>query len=174
MTDGLPGLALVVEKSERGVMQRPPRPPNESIFAHGLWQHMVWVGLLIGGVSLTAQAWAFHSGADTWQTMVFTTLTFAQLAHVMAIRSERESLFTIGVMSNRYLLGAIVLTILLQLATIYVPFLQPIFKTQPLSLVELLICCVLSVMVFIAVEIEKWMVRHWNIYNDPLYEGKPL
>jgi Ca2+-transporting ATPase len=174
VTDGLPGLALVVEKSERGVMQRPPRPPNESIFAHGLWQHMVWVGLLIGGVSLTAQAWAFHSGADTWQTMVFTTLTFAQLAHVIAIRSERESLFTIGVMSNRYLLGAIVLTILLQLATIYVPFLQPIFKTQPLSLVELLICCVLSVMVFIAVEIEKWMVRHWNIYNDPLYEGKPL
>ena len=132
---------------------------------------MVWVGLLIGGVSLTAQAWAFHSGADTWQTMVFTTLTFAQLAHVMAIRSERESLFTIGVMSNRYLVGAILLTILMQLATIYVPFLQPIFKTQPLSLYELLICCALSVMVFAAVEMEKWMVRHWNIYNDPLYEN---
>jgi Ca2+-transporting ATPase len=174
VTDGLPGLALVVEQGERGLMQRPPRPPNESIFAHGLWQHMVWVGLLIGGVSLTAQAWAFHSDSDAWQTMVFTTLTFAQLAHVMAIRSERESLFTIGVLSNRYLLGAILLTVVLQLATIYLSVLQPIFKTQPLSLYELLICCVLAVMVFIAVEIEKWMVRHWNIYNDPLYESRQL
>jgi Ca2+-transporting ATPase len=171
VTDGLPGLALVVEQGERGLMQRPPRPPDESIFAHGLWQHMVWVGLLIGGVSLTAQAWAFHSGSDAWQTMVFTTLTFAQLAHVMAIRSERESLFTIGILSNRYLVGAVIITVLLQLATVYVPILQPIFKTQPLSLNELLICCVLSIAVFIAVEIEKWMVRHWNIYNDPSYES---
>ncbi|WP_455365914.1 calcium-translocating P-type ATPase, PMCA-type, partial [Kaarinaea lacus] len=155
VTDGLPGLALVVEPGERGLMSRSPRPPNESIFAHGLWQHMVWVGLLIGAVSLISQAWAYESGSDTWQTMVFTTLTFAQLAHVMAIRSERESLFTIGVFSNMYLIGAIVLTILLQLATIYLPILQPIFKTQPLSLNELLICFGLSSVIFIAVEIEK-------------------
>jgi Ca2+-transporting ATPase len=174
VTDGLPGLALVVEPGERGLMQRPPRPPDESIFAHGLWQHMVWVGLLIGGVSLTSQAWAFHGGSESWQTMVFTTLTFAQLAHVMAIRSERESLFTIGVMSNRHLVGAVILTVLLQLATIYVPFLQSIFKTQPLTLSELFICCALSMTVFVAVEIEKWMVRRWNIYNDPSYEGKVL
>jgi Ca2+-transporting ATPase len=174
VTDGLPGLALVVEPGERGLMQRPPRPPDESIFAHGLWQHMVWVGLLIGGVSLTSQAWAFHAGSESWQTMVFTTLTFAQLAHVMAIRSEHESLFTIGVMSNRHLVGAVLLTVLLQLATIYVPFLQPIFKTQPLTLNELFICCALAMTIFVAVEIEKWMVRRWNIYNDPSYEGKVL
>ena len=169
VTDGLPGLALVVEPAERGLMKRPPRPPNESIFAHGLWQHMMWVGLLIGGVSLTAQAWAYRSGSSDWQTMVFTTLTFAQLAHVMAIRSERESLFSIGVLSNRYLLGAVVLTVALQLATFYVPFLQPIFKTQPLTALELLVCFALAGVVFFAVEIEKWMVRKWNIYNDPMY-----
>ncbi len=169
VTDGLPGLALVTEKGERGVMKRPPRPPNESIFAHGLWQHMVWVGLLIGAVSLVAQSWAIHTGSDAWQTMVFTTLTFAQLAHVLAIRSERESLFSIGVFSNRYLIVAIVLTFLLQLATIYVPFLQPIFKTQPLTLNELAICCALASLVFVAVEIEKWLVRNWNIYGDDLY-----
>ena len=172
VTDGLPGLALVVEPGERGLMKRPPRPPNESIFAHGLWQHMVWVGLLIGGVSLTAQAWSFHADSSTWQTMCFTTLTFAQLAHVMAIRSERESLFSIGVFSNRYLIGAIVLTVLLQLATIYVPFLQPIFKTQPLTVNELAICCVLSCVVFVAVEIEKWLIRNWNVYGDDLYAMK--
>jgi Ca2+-transporting ATPase len=166
VTDGLPGLALVVEPAEQGLMQRPPRPPNESIFAHGMWQHMVWVGLLIGGVSLSAQAWSYHTGSEAWQTMVFTTLTFAQLAHVMAIRSERASLFTVGVFSNLYLVGAVALTVLLQLATIYVPLLQPIFKTQPLTPNELFICFALPVVVFIAVEIEKWMVRNWNIYGD--------
>jgi Ca2+-transporting ATPase len=174
VTDGLPGLALVVEPGERGLMKRAPRPPNESIFSHGLWQHMVWVGLLIGAVSLIAQAWAFNMGSNTWQTMVFTTLTFAQLAHVMAIRSERESLFSIGVFSNRYLIGAILLTVLLQLATIYLPLLQPIFKTQPLSLTELLICCGLAIVIFFAVEIEKWMVRHWNIYGDTLYSSRKV
>jgi Ca2+-transporting ATPase len=169
VTDGLPGLALTIEPGERGLMKRPPRHPDESIFAHGLWQHMVWVGLLIGAVSLIAQGLAFQGNSGVWQTMVFTTLVFAQLAHVMAIRSERESLFTIGVFSNRYLIGAILLTILLQLAIIYVPLLWPIFKTQPLTLTELLTCCVLASVVFVAVEIEKWMVRHWNIYNDTLY-----
>ena len=176
VTDGLPGLALTAERGERGIMQRPPRHPDESIFAHGLWQHMVWVGLLIGAVSLIAQAWAFHTGANTWQTMVFTTLVFAQLAHAMAIRSERESLISIGVLSNPYLTGAVLLTVLLQLAIIYLPFLQSIFKTQPLNLTELLICCALASVVLVAVEIEKWMIRHWNIYNGTLStadHGKP-
>ena len=56
VTDGLQGLALAVEPHEKGILQRPPRPPNENIFAHGIWQHIVWVGLLIGGLSLLAQA----------------------------------------------------------------------------------------------------------------------
>ena len=60
VTDGLPGLALAVEPAERDVMQRPPRPPQESLFAHGMWQHIVWVGLLMGGVCLLTQAWAIH------------------------------------------------------------------------------------------------------------------
>ena len=99
VTDGLPGLALAAEPAERGVMQRPPRPPQESVFAHGLWQHALWVGLLIGALCLGVQAWALRAGADEaanahWQTMVFTVLTFAQMAHLLAIRSERESLFT--------------------------------------------------------------------------------
>ena len=58
VTDGLPGLALATEPAEPGVMQRPPRPPAESVFAHGLWQHCLWVGLLIGGLCLGVQAWA--------------------------------------------------------------------------------------------------------------------
>ena len=107
VTDGLPGLALAGERAERNVMQRPPRPPKESIFAHGMWQHILWVGLLMGGVSLLTQAWAIHSGSAHWQSMVFTVLTLSQLGHVLAIRSERESLFTQGVLSNRMLVIAL-------------------------------------------------------------------
>ncbi len=80
VTDGLPGLALAAEPAERGVMQRPPRPPRESVFAHGLWQHALLVGLLIGALCLGVQAWALAGdGGDAakthWQTMVFTVLT---------------------------------------------------------------------------------------------------
>ncbi len=102
-------------------MRRPPRAPTESLFAHGLWQHVVWVGLLMGGVTLATQAWAFRTGVAHWQTMTFTVLTLSQLGHVLAIRSERESLFAQGLSSNRWQLGAVVLTALMQAATIYVP-----------------------------------------------------
>jgi Ca2+-transporting ATPase len=164
VTDGLPGLALTAEPAERGSMARPPRPPGESIFAHGLWQHMLWVGLLIGGLSILSQAWAYRSGDAHWQTMVFTVLTLAQLAHVLAIRSERESLFTLGLRSNRPLLGAVALTVALQLAVIYLPALQPLFKTSPLSGPELLLCFALAGVVFLAVEAEKWLVRRGRLY----------
>ena len=93
-----------------------------------MWQHMIWVGVLIGGLSIGAQAWAYHSGDAHWQTMVFTVLTFAQLVHVLVIRSERESLFTLGLRSNLPLLGAVVLTVALQLAVIYLPALQSLFR----------------------------------------------
>ena len=92
VTDGLPGLALAAEPAERGVMQRPPRPTRESVFAHGLWQHAFLVGLLIGALCLGVQAWALGgSGGEAtrthWQTMVFTVLTLCQMTHLLAIRS---------------------------------------------------------------------------------------
>jgi Ca2+-transporting ATPase len=164
VTDGLPGLALAAEPEEHGIMQRPPRPPQESIFAHGMWQHILWVGLLMGGIVLAIQAWAYQSGSAHWQSMVFTVLTLAQLAHVLAIRSERESLFSIGLWSNRLLLGAVVLTVVLQLAILYVPALNRIFKTAPLDAAELALCVMGAAFIFVAVEIEKWMTRRGMLY----------
>ena len=166
VTDGLPGLALVVEPEERGVMQRPPRPPQQSIFAQGMWQHIVWIGLLMGGVSLFSQGWAYFTGSAHWQSMVFTVLTLSQMGHVLAIRSERESLFSQGLFSNKPLLGAVLLTFGLQMAVLYVPALQPIFKTEALSRNELLFCLAFSSVVFFVVEIEKWMRRRGWIYRD--------
>src|SRR3989304_362158 len=158
VTDGLPGLALAVEPAERGVMQRPPRPPQESIFAHGMGARIVGVGLLIGALCLITQAWALRSDGAHWQTMVFTVLTLAQMFHVLAIRSERESLLAQGLFSNVPLLGAVLLTFVLQLGIIYVPALNTVFRTEPLSLLELAYCIAVSSLVFVGVEIEKLLV----------------
>jgi Ca2+-transporting ATPase len=166
VTDGLPGLALANEPAERHLMQRPPRPPGESIFAHGMWQHIIWVGLLMGAVSLLVQAWAYHTESAHWQSMVFTVLTLSQLGHVMAIRSETESLLTIGALSNRFLVVTVVVSVLLQLAILYLPTLNAVFKTAPLDWDELLLCLVLSTVVFVAVELEKWAVRRGWLYKE--------
>lgn len=98
--------------------------------------------------------------------MVFTVLTLAQMAHALAIRSERESLFRLGLNSNRMLLGAVLLTFLLQVAIIYLPALQRIFKTQALSLVEFGVCLALSLLVLVAVEAEKYLVRRGYLYES--------
>jgi P-type Ca2+ transporter type 2C len=159
VTDGLPGLALTAEPEESNIMRRPPRPPQESIFAHGLGWHILWVGPLMAALALGTQAWSLASGSSHWQTMVFTILCWSQLAHVLAIRSERESLFNLGLRSNVPLLGAVILTFILQMTTIYVPALNSIFKTAPLSLLELVLTLAIAAAVFVAVEIEKWVKR---------------
>lgn len=159
VTDGLPGLALASEPSEANIMNRPPRDPEQNIFAGGMAAHILWVGLLMGLVTLGMQAWAIHQENTHWQTMAFTVLCFSQLGHVMAIRSDRESLFKIGVFTNKPLLGSLVLTAALQLMIIYTPFFNDIFKTQPLTFNELLLTLAVSSIVFWAVEIEKWVKK---------------
>ena len=130
-----------------------------------IWQHILWVGGLITALCLITQAWAMRVGDAHWQTMVFTVLTLSQMTHVLAIRSETESLFTRGLTTNLPLLGAVLLTFVLQMATIYVPALNPIFHTEPLTAVELGICLMLSGVVFVAVEIEKALVRRGWLYR---------
>ena len=114
----------------------------------------------MGVITLGIQAWAIHNENTNWQTMVFTVLCFSQLGHVMAIRSEKESIFKIGLFSNKPLLGALIITFAPQLMIIYVPFFNDVFKTQPLSLEELGITLASSSIVFWAVEIEKWIKRY--------------
>jgi P-type Ca2+ transporter type 2C len=167
VTDGLPGLALASEPAEPGAMQRPPRPPGESLFARGMWQHILWFGLLLGGVTLLVQAWAIRSGSAHWQSMVFTVLTLSQLGHVLAVRSERESVWHLGFWSNRPLVLAVALTLALQMAVLYLPALNQLFDTQPLAWDELLLCLLLSSVVFAGVEVEKWLARRGWIYRGP-------
>jgi Ca2+-transporting ATPase len=158
VTDGLPGIALANEKAEPDVMNRPPRKSNESLFAGGIGYHIAWVGILMAGVTLGVQGWAIHNEHPHWQTMVFATLSFAQLGHIMAIKSETQPLFSKDIYSNKPLLLTVVFTFALQLAVIYFPFANELLKTQPLTINELLICIASSFVVMAAVGIEK-MIR---------------
>jgi len=159
VTDGLPGLALAAEPGERDLMQRPPRPATERLFGLSMAWEAAGIGLVMAGVTLLLEAFAVRGGQEHWRTMVFTVLTLAQMWHVMAVRSDRALLFELGLGSNLPLLCAVLLTIGLQLALIYLPPLQPIFETAPLSLGELAACVAGSSIVFPVVEATKWLRR---------------
>jgi Ca2+-transporting ATPase len=165
VTDGLPGLAMAIEPAERGVMKRSPFRPKESIFSRGLGWQIVWVGILMGIISLGVGYvyWlrdaAEGAEASTWQTMVFTTLTLAQMGNALAIRSNIDSFFTIGLRTNPAAIGSVVLTLGLQLLVIYVGFFQQFFSTVGLGLTDLIIALLLSTVVFWAVELDKWRRR---------------
>ena len=159
VTDGLPALALSVESAEPDVMHRPPHRPNESIFARGLGRHVVWVGILMGCLSIAIGFGYWQSQKPGWQTMLFTTLTLSQMAHVLAIRSEPASLFRIGLLSNKPLLAAVILTVVMQIALVYLPSLQAVFRTVPLRAADFAFAVGVAATIFSAVEFEKWLSR---------------
>ncbi|WP_175812180.1 cation-translocating P-type ATPase [Burkholderia contaminans] len=166
LTDGLPGLALAAEPPEPNVMRERPRLPRESLFAHGTWQHILWCGLAMAAATLVLQAWALRTNHAAWQSMTFTVLALSQMGHVLAIRSERRSLFAQGVCSNLPLLGAVGLTIALQMAAIYVPALNTLLRTSALTLPELALSLAVAAVVFLLVEFEKYLLRHMLIYGS--------
>jgi Ca2+-transporting ATPase len=158
VTDGLPGLALTVEKAEKGAMDRPPYHPKENIFSRGLGRSVVFLGIMLGIITVGVAYWGWQKGDENWQTMAFTTLTLAQMGNVLSIRAGKESAFRSGFFSNRLLTGAVLLTVLLQLAVVYIPFLQPIFETHALSVEQLGICLAASVLMFLVAELEKILI----------------
>ena len=158
VTDGLPAVALGLEPTEGDAMRRPPRPAGESILAGGLWQHALWVGLLMAAITLPLQA-ASRAVGWPWQTMVFTTLAFLQLGLALAMRSEHESAWKLGFRTNLWLAGAVCVSAAAQLAVIYVRPLQRAFHTQALTAAQLAIVMALSSAALVAVEVEKWWRR---------------
>jgi Ca2+-transporting ATPase len=167
VSDGLPAISLSYEQEEKGIMSRPPRPPQQSVFANGMGIHMIWVGMLMAGIALSLQAWAINNGLH-WQTIVFNFLCLSQMGHVLAIRSNTQSFFSVGVFSNKPLIGAVIIALLLQVVITYVPLFQPIFKTEALTLNEFLLVGILSLIVFFAVEIEKAVFRRSRTQHAPL------
>jgi P-type Ca2+ transporter type 2C len=167
VTDGVPALALALEPGESNVMQREPFQPSESIFARGLGGYIIRIGLVFAIVTIGLMKWAFDrthavgypGDPDTWKTIVFTTLCIAQMGHALAVRSVNKLVIEINPFSNPLLLWAILGTILLQLAVVYIPLLRSFFGTHPLSLFELGVCFGCSLLIFIWIEGEKLFVR---------------
>ena len=140
VTDSLPALALGVEPVEEGVMDQPPRDPSAGLFSRGFSLRLAWQGLMVGGLTLGAYLLGlFHLGAPGMEgaaanTMAFATLTLSQLFHAFDVRSERTSLFRLGVFSNPAMNKAFLVGLLLQAAVLLAPPLQAAFSVVPLTL----------------------------------------
>jgi Ca2+-transporting ATPase len=172
VTDGLPALALAVEPAEPGIMQQPPFSPKDSIFARGLGSYMIRIGVIFAFLTIVLMEIAFHApeSAGTWnanwKSIVFTTLCLAQMGHALAVRSDYKLLAQLDLFSNPFLLGAVVVTTLLQLALLYVPVLSNFFGTDPLSLPELGVCFGFSALMLVWIEAEKIFIRWYESYKN--------
>ncbi len=164
VTDGLPGLALSNEPAEPDIMKRPPRPPKESLFAQGMIPKVLLHGSIMAGLALYIQHWALGQGHTVamQQTLVFTFLCFAQLAHVLSVRSNDHLIFKRSIFSNPPLWGAVFLTILLQLALVYIPALHPIFKTTSLAWNEMGMVLMMTGAALVGFELSKMVVSRMS------------
>ncbi|MEW6365791.1 MAG: cation-translocating P-type ATPase [Acidobacteriota bacterium] len=159
VTDGLPALALGVEPAEKNVMKRPPYSATESVFGRGMGPFIIAIGIVMGIMSIGAAFGLWRAGDPRWQTVLFTTLVLTQLAVALAVRSEENSLFRIGILSNPHMLFAIVTTVAAQLAVVYMPIGQRIFRTASMTAAEIALSFGLAVLAFIVVEAWKVAAR---------------
>jgi len=158
VTDGLPALALGLDPTEEDIMRRPPRDPNKGIFSGKMGFNIFSQGIFIGFLALCAfyLGFAFYS-LDIARTMAFATLSFSQLSQSLNSRSEKYSIFKIGLFTNLYLIIAILISGFLQFIVISMASLQVFFKTVPLTLIQWWIIIILSLSPIIYVELLKLM-----------------
>ncbi len=158
-TDGLPALALSIDPRDPDVLHRPPRDPLESVFTRRVLWLIASVAILITIGIIPVYTWAVNSGATIQkaQTIAFTMLVMFEMFNAFNCRSEKHSITKLGLFTNAWLLLAVASSIVLQLAVIYVPFLQPLFNTTALNLVEWLIIIVVSASVILVVEAGKFI-----------------
>ncbi len=166
VTDGLPAIALGLDGASKGIMKKPPRPLKEGIFANGLGLKIASRGILIGLVTLVV---FYMSLLDTnnlkaAQTMSFATLVLAQLIHVFACRSVDRSIWRRDLFKNGWLIAAVVSSFLMLLAVIYIPSLQTIFRTLPLSLFDWLVVFIASLIPTFAFEL-RYLPTSWRRYR---------
>jgi Ca2+-transporting ATPase len=165
VTDGAPALALGVDPAHGGVMSRPPRPVGEKVITRQMWMGILQIGIVMAvGTLLMLDAslpGGFIEGTGTLryaQTMAFTTLVLFSLFTVLSSRSDERSAFE-GFFSNHWLWGATLLSVLLQIAVVYVPFLQNAFSTVPLSLADWGRCVAVASSVLWLRELAKLLQR---------------
>ncbi len=155
LTDGLLGLGMGVENPEPDTMKRKPYSPTEGVFSRGAGFQTIWVGVMIGALALGLGSWYYFTDRPEWQTMIFTSLAFMQVFQALASRSNKESLFKLGMLSNPLLAGMALLVVMLQLMVMYIPTLANFFEILPLSGSDLMIAVSMGLFVFVVMELEK-------------------
>ena len=169
ITDCFPALALGTEKAENDIMKRSPRDSKESIFAGGVSKDVIWQGFMIAIITIVAYVvghymesgvWEFVNSADG-MTMAFLTMSMAEIFHSFNLRSRRHSIFTIKG-QNKFLWGAMVVSLLLTLAVIYIPFLSNAFGLETISLMEYGVSLLISFTVIPIVELVKFFQRRYE------------
>jgi Ca2+-transporting ATPase len=165
LTDAAPALALGVEPSDPQRMSRPPRDPSSSVITPKMWFEMGLIGAVVAAGTLGVLDWALPGGlipggesVERARTLAFTTLVFFQLVNVFNARSDTRSAFA-RPFSNGWIWAAIAISALLQVAVIYVPFLQAAFGTVPLGPEDWLVCLAVSSLVLWPMEVMKLVGR---------------
>ncbi len=155
VTDSLPALALGVDPAEKNLMDRKPRNPEKNIFDKGMITRIIYQGIMVGALTLAAFVFGSQRSLEAGRTMAFTVLALSQLVHAFNVRSNRQSVFKVGLLSNRYLLGAVALSALLVFAVLEVPLLASVFKVTALGAAEWKMVGALSLAPVVVVEAVK-------------------
>jgi Ca2+-transporting ATPase len=161
VTNGLQDVALAFEPAEEGVLDRPPRNPKEGVLSGLMIQRTFLVGIILAAGTVFMFVSELNAGAslEKARTVALTTMVFFQFYQAFNCRSERQSIFKVPLMSNPFLFLSMVAAFFAQLAVLYVPFLQWIFRTVPLTITEWAEIAVVTVTVVVVVETDKWIRR---------------
>ena len=175
ITDGAPALALGVEPTAKGILNRPPRKRDAFLFELHEGIMIPVQGFIIGICTIFAfylSYYIFREDINTARTMAFTVLTLSQLFHALNCRSQDLSFFSIGPFKNKWLLLAIGLSFTIHMGVVYIPFLEPIFKTVPLNFTDWYIVVLISIVPFVIMEIYKLirrLVLKWRKDEEEYY-----
>jgi len=172
VTDGLPALALGMEPGAPDAMRRPPRDPSEPVLSRRLWPLIAVQAVIDAAATLLAFSWAYQTTGDIRfsQTVAYSTLVTAELLRAFTSRSQVRSLASMGFFSNPWLVRATLVSFALLLATLYVPFLQPIFQTVPLDGATWRVVLVAALLPAVGAELTKAWLR-WRVPALPAEEG---
>jgi len=168
VTDGLPALGLGFDPPDKDIMSRPPRKPDEPIVDRNRAVLMIFQGMFIALCTLTAYFYVLNvekEGIVRARTAAFIVLSVSQLFHALNSRSQMKSIFELGFFSNLKLIWAILVSLMLQLSVIYLPFLQKIFKTQNLTAFDWIMVFALSSLSLWLMEVIKLLNKKFKFYE---------
>lgn len=155
VTDSLPAIALGLEKPEADIMDKKPRDSKKGIFAAGLWQRIITEGTMLGILTLVAfSVGNYLYDIEVGRTMAFVSLGLLELVHSFNIKSE-ESIFKVGLFENKYLMGAFILGVILQIVVVVIPSVAEVFKLVPLTQVQWMYTFGISILPLVIMEIQK-------------------